>query len=119
MKRLVPQENETALMLLPASNVDREASAEVEGSLAVSEGEGLEARETWPQRPQAFPDLMTPVEAAQYLRLDETGKHTPQAAVRTLDYFRDRGCLRATKYAHKVWYRRAELERFLEQKTEA
>lgn len=31
----------------------------------------------WPQRPPVFPDLMTPVEAAMFLRLDETG-HTPQ-----------------------------------------
>ena len=53
-----------------------------------------------------------------YLRLHETGRHTPKSAVRTLNYFRGRGWLRATKYARLVWFRRAELERFLENKTE-
>src|SRR5882672_3642410 len=57
----------------------------------------------WPTRPRPFPDLMTPVEAAQYLRLDETNNHTPETAVRTLNYFRDQGELRATKYARHVW----------------
>ena len=61
---------------------------------------------------------MTPVEAAQYLRLDETGQHTPDSAVRTLNYWRDQGQLRATKFARRVWYRRIELDRFLKRKTE-
>lgn len=72
----------------------------------------------WPPRPLAFGDLLTPVEAAQYLRLDETGLHTPESAARTLNYWRDRGELRATKFARRVWFRRAELDRFLERKTE-
>ena len=72
----------------------------------------------WPVRPIPFPDLMTPVEAAQYLRLDETNNHTPETAVRTLNYFRDQGELRATKYARHVWYRKLELDRFLANKTE-
>ncbi len=72
----------------------------------------------WPAGPEAFPDLMTPVEAAMYLRLHETGRHTPKSAIRTLNFFRDRGWLRATKYARSVWYRKLELERFLENKTE-
>ena len=72
----------------------------------------------WPSRPVVFGDLLTPVEAAQYLRLDETGRHTPDSAVRTLNYWRDHGDLRATKFARSVWFRRVELDRFLERKTE-
>jgi len=62
---------------------------------------------------------MSPVEAAQYLRLDETGFHTPASAARTLNYWRDRGELKATRFARRVWYRRAELDRFLAVKTES
>ena len=72
----------------------------------------------WPPRPLAFGDLLTPVEAAQYLRLDETGQHTPDSAARTLKYWRDRGELKATKFARRVWYLHMELDRFLERKTE-
>lgn len=72
----------------------------------------------WPPRPSSFQELLTPVEAAQYLRLDETDSHTPQSAARTLDYWRDKGELRATKYARHVWYRKVELDQFLAKKTE-
>lgn len=72
----------------------------------------------WPPRPETFPELLTPVEAAQYLRLDETGSHTPRSATRTLNYWRDQGHLKATRYARRVWYRKAELDRFLAVKTE-
>jgi len=71
----------------------------------------------WPQRPVEFPQLMTPVEAAMFLRLDQTG-HTPEMAIRTLNYWRDRGILRATKYARRVWFLKKELEKFLQNKTE-
>lgn len=78
----------------------------------------LIARNTqWPERPSVFPDLMTPTEAAMFLRLDQTG-HTPDSAIRTLDYWRDRSELRATKFARRVWYLREELEKFLKNKTE-
>jgi len=70
----------------------------------------------WPQRPKIFPDLMTPVEAAMFLRLDQTG-HSPESACRTLNYWRDHGELRATKFARHVWYLKKELEKFLENKT--
>jgi len=75
-------------------------------------------RDGWPPRPATFAELLTPVEAAQYLRLDETGIHTPVSAVRTLNYWRDKGELKATKYARRIWYRKAELDRFLAVKTE-
>lgn len=72
----------------------------------------------WPPRPDVFGELLTPTEAAQYLRLDETGNHTPQSAIRTLNYWRYKGQLKATKFARRVWYRKAELDRFLAVKTE-
>ena len=78
----------------------------------------LAAGEGWPERPACFGELLTATEAAQYLRLDEMGTHTPQSAIRTLNYWRDKGELKATKFARRVWYRRAELDRFLQVKTE-
>lgn len=81
-------------------------------------GDGSHASGDWPARPAEFGQLLLPVEAAQYLRLDETGSHTPQSAIRTLNYWRDRGELKATKYARRIWFRRVELNRFLERKTE-
>jgi hypothetical protein len=72
----------------------------------------------WPQRPEEFPDLMTPHEAAMFLRLDEIG-HTPESAARTLNYWRDHGQLKATKFSRRVWYLKAELEAFLQKKTES
>lgn len=74
--------------------------------------------DNWPPRPESFAELLTPIEAAQYLRLDETGRHTPQSAVRVLNYWRDKGQLKATKYARRVWYLKEELEKFLRNKTE-
>lgn len=86
-------------------------------------GIGHEARTDggggWPARPRQYPDLLRPIEAAQYLRLDELGSHTPESALRTMNYWRDQGELKATKYARHVWYRRAELDRFLAVKTES
>ena len=72
----------------------------------------------WTPRPSSFQELLTPVEAAQYLRLDEIGSQTPKSAARTLDYWRNKGELKATKYARRVWYRRVELDQFLAKKTE-
>jgi hypothetical protein len=71
----------------------------------------------WPKRPRVFPDLMRPVEAAMFLRLDQTG-HTPEGARRTLKYWRDGGELMATKFARRVWFLKEELEKFLQKKTE-
>ena len=75
------------------------------------------SEQIWPQRHQEFPDLMTPVEAAMFLRLDQTD-HTPKSAIRTLTYWRDKGYLKATKYARRTWFLKDELERFLKNKTE-
>ena len=68
--------------------------------------------ETWPHRPQRFPPVMTPAEAAQFLRLDQVG-HNPESAKRTLNYWRSLGELKATKYGRHVWYLKEELEAFL------
>lgn len=81
-------------------------------------GHNIENNDSWPKRPATFPLLMTPLEASQFLRLDQTA-HTPESAKRTLNYWRDRGELRATKYARRVWFLKAELERFLKNKTES
>jgi hypothetical protein len=72
----------------------------------------------WPDRPEEFPPIMTPTEAAMFLRLDRTS-HTPESAKRTLGYWRGRGELHSTKYARHVWYLKNELEAFLKRKTEA
>ena len=47
-----------------------------------------------------------------FLRLDQIG-HNPKSARRTLDYWRDKDDLRATKFAKHVWYLKKELEKFL------
>ena len=73
--------------------------------------------DNWPERPQVFPLIMTPTEAAQFLKLDRT-RHTPESAKRTLDYWRGRGELCGTKYARHVWYLKDELEAFLKRKTQ-
>lgn len=73
--------------------------------------------QSWPATPKAFPELMSPIEAAMFLRLDQVG-HTPTSATRTLNFWRARGELKATKYAKRVWYLKNELEAFLRKKTE-
>ena len=78
----------------------------------------LKSEVNWPSCPGIFPPIMTPTEAAQFLRLDCTS-HTPQSAKRTLNYWRDRGELKGTKYARHVWYLKNELEAFLKRKTQA
>ena len=88
------------------------------GKTIAMENQEQSQNNNWPPRPVVFAELLTPIEAAQYLRLDETGNHTPQTAIRTLNYWRDKGQLKATKYARHVWYRKAELDRFLAVKTE-
>jgi len=72
----------------------------------------------WPERPRVFPDLMTSTEAAMFLRLDEVG-HNPSSAKRSLNYWREHGELKATKYARHIWFLKKELEIFLENKTES
>ena len=65
--------------------------------------------------PQPCPELLTEEEAIRYLRLD-----TIEIANRsgTLRRYRERGLLRATQVSKRVFYRRTELDRFLERLTE-
>ena len=77
----------------------------------------LTVETTWPDRPKQFPPIMTPTEAAQYLRLDCTN-HSPESAKRTLNYWREHDELKATKYARHVWYLKEKLDEFLIAKTE-
>lgn len=70
--------------------------------------------ETDPARP--CPELLTEDEAIRYLRLDTTGISHPQ---HTLERYRAMGLLRGTQVGRRVFYRRIELERFLERQTDA
>ena len=83
----------------------------------MQENNKLTIETAWPDRPKQFPPIMTPTEAAQYLRLDCTN-HSPESAKRTLNYWREHDELKATKYARHVWYLKEELDKFLILKTE-
>ena len=62
--------------------------------------------------PEACPELLTEAEAIRYLRLE--GDRRPS---RTLKYYRERGLLRGTPVGRHLFYRRIELDRFLELQT--
>jgi len=83
----------------------------------MQENNKLTIETAWPDRPKQFPPIMTPTEAAQYLRLDCTN-HSPESAKRTLNYWREHDELKATKYARHVWYLKEKLDKFLITKTE-
>lgn len=81
------------------------------------EDESTKLNNNGPDQPEIFPDLMTPAEAAMFLRLHEIG-HNPTSANRTMNYWREKGLLKATKYAKRIWYLKKELIDFLKNKTE-
>lgn len=62
------------------------------------------------------PELLTESEAIRYLRLDTTGVSNPG---QTLERYRAMSLLRGTQVGRRVFYRRVELERFLERQTDA
>jgi hypothetical protein len=64
---------------------------------------------------QPCPELLTEDEAIRYLRLDTIGIKNPAM---TLANYRDSAQLRATRVSKKLFYRRVELDRFLERVTE-
>lgn len=70
--------------------------------------------EVEPARP--CPELLTEDEAIHYLRLDTTGVLNPG---QTLERYRAMSLLRGTQVGRRVFYRRIELERFLERQTDA
>ena len=57
------------------------------------------------------PELLTEYEAIRYLRLDTIKIKNPTA---TLRRYRDAGMLRAVQISKKIFYKRTELERFIE-----
>jgi hypothetical protein len=65
--------------------------------------------------PQPCPELLTEEEAVRYLRLDTVGITDPS---NTLRRYREQGLLRATQVSKKLFYRRMELDRFLDRITE-
>jgi len=65
--------------------------------------------------PQPCPELLTEDEAVRYLRLDTIHISNPSA---TLRRYRERGLLRGTQISKRIFYRRAELDRFIERATE-
>ena len=66
-----------------------------------------------PLRP--CPELLTEEEAVRYLRLDTiTGLRNPKE---TLARYRAMGMLRGTQVSKRIFYRRVELDRFLDRLT--
>ena len=65
--------------------------------------------------PQACPELLTEGEAIRYLRLDTINISDPSA---TLRQYREHRLLRGTQISKRIFYRRAELDCFIERVTE-
>ena len=65
--------------------------------------------------PQPCPELLTEDEAVRYLRLDTINISHPSA---TLRRYREQRLLRGTQISKRIFYRRAELDRFIERATE-
>lgn len=65
---------------------------------------------------QPCPELLTEEEAARYLRLDTMDLKDPGE---TLERYRALGLLRGTQISRRVFYRRVELDLFLERQTQA
>ena len=65
--------------------------------------------------PQLCPELLTEGEAIRYLRLDTVNISDPSA---TLRRYREHRLLRGTQISKRIFYRRAELDRFIERVTE-
>jgi hypothetical protein len=65
--------------------------------------------------PQPCPELLTEDEAIRYLRLDTINITDPSA---TLRRYREHRLLRGTQISKRIFYRRTELDRFIERVTE-
>jgi len=57
------------------------------------------------------PPVMTPAEVVRLLRIDQTGTKDP---IRTLDYYRKRGLLRAIQVGRSLCYRLEDVLDFLQ-----
>jgi len=66
--------------------------------------------------PIPCPELLTEAEAIRYLRLDTIKIKDPSETLRS---YRKRRLLRGTQVSKRVFYRRTELDAFLEHLTEA
>ena len=68
---------------------------------------------TWPIRPSAFPEVLTAVEVAQYLRLDDSHRD-PKSAKATLRLLRrTRGLPCVGRIGANVLFRRSAVDRWL------
>ncbi len=104
--------------------MNREATQpEMKGALRdLPTGSGLGARVSFIQGPvlpgspaEPCPELLTEDEAVRYLRLDTiAGLRNPKE---TLARYRANGMLKGTQVSKRVFYRRVELDRFLERLT--
>ena len=65
--------------------------------------------------PTPCPELLTEEEAIRYLRLDTVDIVDPKA---TLRRYREQGLLKGTQVSKRIFYRREELDRFLDRITE-
>jgi len=68
-----------------------------------------------PDGNQPCPDLLTEPETIRFLRLDVDGPEKPE---KTLQYYREKGLLRATRVGRRLRYQRKELLDFLDRITE-
>ena len=67
-----------------------------------------------PDSSSPVPELLTEKETIHFLRLDQNGPKNPS---NTLQYYRDKGLLRATRVGKRLRYQRKELLRFLDELT--
>ena len=65
--------------------------------------------------PKPCPGLLTEEEAVRYLRLDTISISKPSVSLRR---YRKRGLLRGTQISKRIFYRRIELDRFIERATD-
>jgi hypothetical protein len=66
------------------------------------------------EQPTPCPELLTEAEAIRYLRLDTVKIKDPSAKLRA---YRKRRVLRGTQISKRVFYRRTELDAFLDRIT--
>ena len=63
-------------------------------------------------------EVMTPAEAARYLRLDDDGTRCDEKAIDSLNRLVERGLIRPLRLGHRRRYALAELRRFVLAQTE-
>lgn len=86
------------------------ATAILPARYALRDGQRVEVEPAQP-----CPELLTEREAIRYLRLDTTGVKSPEDSIRR---YRDGNKLRGTQVGRCIFYRRVELDTFLEKQTQ-